>query len=116
MASPGSRRGRGSVRRLLSPPRHVRTTPSGMWRNASSLGLAALAGLAVACGTPEHATAVPASPQRIVSLAPSITEMLFALGVGDRLVGVCGQCDYPAAVARLPRVGGYVAPSAEAVL
>jgi iron complex transport system substrate-binding protein len=36
-----------------------------------------------------------ARPQRIVSLAPSITENLFALGVGDRVVGVTSWCDYP---------------------
>jgi iron complex transport system substrate-binding protein len=51
-----------------------------------------------------------------VSLAPSVTEIVFALGAGDRVVGVCGQCNYPAAVARLPRVGGYLAPSVEVTL
>lgn len=39
--------------------------------------------------------AVEAAPQRIISLAPSITENLFALGVGDRVVGVTSWCDYP---------------------
>jgi iron complex transport system substrate-binding protein len=52
----------------------------------------------------------------VVSLAPSVTEVMYALGVGDRLVGACGQCNYPEAAARLPRVGGYLAPSVEAVL
>ena len=51
-----------------------------------------------------------------MSLAPSITEIVYGLGAGDRLVGVCGQCDHPAAVARLPRVGGYLSPSVEATL
>lgn len=46
-----------------------------------------------------------AAPQRIVSLAPSITENLFALGVGDRVVGVTSWCDYPAE-ARLKTVIG----------
>ncbi|TMA62116.1 MAG: hypothetical protein E6J69_19435, partial [Deltaproteobacteria bacterium] len=55
-------------------------------------------------------------PARVVSLAPSITEIVYALGAGDRLVGVCAQCDYPAAAARLPRVGGYLVPSVEAVV
>src|SRR5262249_27832654 len=87
-----------------------------MWRNANSLGLAALAFAAIACGAPERATALAGPPRRIVSLAPSITETLFALGAGDRLVGVCGQCNHPAEVARVPRVGGFVAPSVEAVL
>ncbi|HKM42763.1 MAG TPA: helical backbone metal receptor, partial [Limnochordia bacterium] len=38
---------------------------------------------------------VQAAPERIVSLAPSITENLFALGVGERVVGVTSWCDYP---------------------
>ncbi|HHT68931.1 MAG TPA: ABC transporter substrate-binding protein, partial [Firmicutes bacterium] len=38
---------------------------------------------------------VQAAPQRIVSLAPSITENLFALGVGEQVVGVTSWCDYP---------------------
>ncbi len=45
------------------------------------------------------------SPQRIVSLAPSNTEILFALGLGPRVVGVDDDSDHPAAVAQLPRVG-----------
>ena len=45
------------------------------------------------------------SPQRIVSLAPSNTEILFALGLGPRVVGVDDDSDHPAAVAGLPRVG-----------
>ena len=54
--------------------------------------------------------------ERIVILAPSATETLFALGAGARVVGVCGQCDYPPEAARLPTVGGYLTPSVEAVL
>jgi iron complex transport system substrate-binding protein len=46
-------------------------------------------------------------PQRIVSLAPSLTEILFAVGAGERVVGVTDYCRYPAAAARLPKVGGY---------
>ena len=38
---------------------------------------------------------IPHKPMRIVSTAPSITETLFALGLGDRVVGVTGDCDYP---------------------
>ena len=55
-------------------------------------------------------------PVRIVSLAPSSTEIVFALGIGDRLVGTCDQCDYPEAARRVPRVGSYLLPSVEAVL
>ncbi len=38
---------------------------------------------------------LPANPQRIVSLAPANTEILFALGLGDRIVGVTTFCNYP---------------------
>ncbi|MGE5509023.1 MAG: ABC transporter substrate-binding protein [Chitinophagales bacterium] len=44
-------------------------------------------------------------PRRIVSLAPSVTELLFALGVGDRVAGVTRWCDYPEAARKLPKVG-----------
>jgi iron complex transport system substrate-binding protein len=46
-----------------------------------------------------------AAPRRIVSLAPSVTEMLFALGLGERVVGVTRWCTYPAAAKALPKVG-----------
>ena len=55
-------------------------------------------------------------PARIVSLAPSITETVFALGEGDRLVGVTDYCDYPPEATRKPRVGGISTPSFEAIL
>jgi iron complex transport system substrate-binding protein len=55
-------------------------------------------------------------PRRIVSFAPSITEMLFALGVGDRVVGVTRYCDYPGSVEGITRVGGYMDPSYETLV
>ncbi len=57
-----------------------------------------------------------APPQRLVSLAPSITEVLYALGAEDRLVGVTEFCDRPAAARRKPKVGGMANPSLEAVI
>ena len=54
-------------------------------------------------------------PQRIVSLAPAITETLFALGAGAEVVGVSQYCDYPPEVARLPRVGTFLTPNIEAI-
>ena len=53
---------------------------------------------------------------RIVSLAPSITEILFALGVGDRVVGVSTYCDYPPQVARIDRIGTFLSPNIELIL
>lgn len=57
-----------------------------------------------------------AGPQRIVSLAPVITEALYALGAGDRVVGVTRFCDRPAAAAQKPSVGGYTDASLEQIL
>jgi iron complex transport system substrate-binding protein len=53
--------------------------------------------------------------QRIVSTAPSITETLFALGLGNRVVGVSRYCHYPAQVQQLPRVGTYLKPNIEVI-
>ena len=54
--------------------------------------------------------------QRIVSLAPSLTEFLFDLGVGDRVVGVTRYCNYPKAATQIDQVGGYLDPSVETIL
>lgn len=62
------------------------------------------------------AAPVAAAPQRIVSLAPSVTETLFALGVGDRVVGVSTYCDYPPEAARIDRVGTFLQPNVERIL
>lgn len=53
---------------------------------------------------------------RLVSLAPSLTEMAFDLGAGDALVGVTEQCRYPDAALAIPKVGSYQSPGVEAVL
>lgn len=60
----------------------------------------------------------PGAPvaRRVVSLVPSATETLFALGAGDRVVGVSVFDDFPPEVARLPKVGGMVNPSFEAIV
>ncbi|KMP12341.1 hypothetical protein UZ36_01125 [Candidatus Nitromaritima sp. SCGC AAA799-C22] len=54
-----------------------------------------------------------AAPQRIISSSPSITEILFAIGAGDRVVGVTDHCKYPEAACRLPSIGGLLNPSVE---
>lgn len=55
-------------------------------------------------------------PHRIVTVAPSATELLFALGAGDRVVGVSRYDDHPRVVASLPRVGGFLDPNVEAII
>ena len=55
-------------------------------------------------------------PKRIISLAPSMTEILFALGLEDRIVGVTSFCDYPEEAKKKQKVGGMSNPSLEAVV
>ena len=62
----------------------------------------------------KFAWAQPPYPQRIISMSPSITETLFALGVGDRVVGVTDFCTYPKEACALPKIGGLLNPSVEA--
>jgi iron complex transport system substrate-binding protein len=57
-----------------------------------------------------------APPDRIVSLAPNITEILYALGLGDNIVGVTSFCDRPDDAKRKPKIGGMVNPSLEAIM
>lgn len=57
-----------------------------------------------------------AAGKRIVSLSPSTTEAIFAIGAGAQLVGRSRYCDWPKEVEKLPQVGGYVDPSYEAIL
>jgi len=58
---------------------------------------------------------IPQPVRRIVSLAPSATETLFALGLGDRIVGDTDFCDYPPEAKRKTRIGGPVDPNIEVI-
>jgi iron complex transport system substrate-binding protein len=62
------------------------------------------------------AVALQADPQRIISSAPSITEMLYALGAGDRVKGVTSFCHYPPEVRQKPQIGTYLDPNMEEIL
>lgn len=55
------------------------------------------------------------APARIVSTSPSITETLFAMGLGDRVVGVSNYCRFPREVTGLPKVGAFLSPDAEVI-
>jgi len=59
---------------------------------------------------------VPAAPQRLVTMAASLTEMVFALGLGPRVVGVEQFSDYPPAARELPKVGSYKLPDVERIV
>lgn len=64
----------------------------------------------------QRQVAVPRHVERIISMAPNVTEMLFAIGLDDKIVGVTTYCDYPDAAKDKPKIGGYSDPNMEAVL
>ncbi len=103
---------------------------------AAALAAAALAGCSGAAPAPPAPAEAPApaaafpvtitddasqsvtietEPQRIVSLAPANTEIAFALGLGDKVVGVTTFDDYPAEVAGIAKVGDFTTPNFEAI-
>jgi iron complex transport system substrate-binding protein len=55
-------------------------------------------------------------PRKVVSLAPSVTETLFALGFGNVLIGVTTHCDYPEEARKIPKIGGFTSPSLEVIV
>jgi iron complex transport system substrate-binding protein len=59
---------------------------------------------------------VPAKIDRVVSLAPNLTEIIYAVGAGDQLVGNTTFCDYPEAARAVPKVGDTLQPSIERLL
>ena len=59
---------------------------------------------------------IPNKPSRIISAAPSITEIIFAIGQGSKLVGRTDYCKFPAAVSKIPSIGGLEDPSIETIV
>lgn len=64
----------------------------------------------------QRTVTLPAPARRVVSLAPSVTETLFAIGAGDHVVGVTNYCNYPPEAQRKQRVGGIVNANIEAIV
>jgi iron complex transport system substrate-binding protein len=63
----------------------------------------------------DRTVVLPRTPRRIISLAPSITETLFAIGLGAQVVGVTPYCDYPPEAKTRPKVG-YIHPNLESIV
>ncbi len=80
----------------------------------SALHLLLGAPLLSACQS--SAPSAQSSKTRVVSISPSTTETVFAIGAGHLLIGRSKYCDYPSEAARLPIVGGYSDPNIEAIL
>ena len=86
--------------------------------------------LLAACGGPQQQTAttdtvtddygrtvvIPAHPQRVVSLSPAVTEIMFALGADSLLVGRTDFCEYPAEALQIPSIGGISNLNIEKIL
>jgi iron complex transport system substrate-binding protein len=99
------RSGRGGVPGLSRAAARLArraATPRAAHRAAAAVLLAALG----ACRQAPPAESAHADPRRVVTLAPNLTEIVFALGAGDRLVGVSEHSDFPEEAERIPRIGG----------
>jgi iron complex transport system substrate-binding protein len=84
-------------------------------KTALSIILLLLAGL-TACSPQPAQHPLPTNPQRIISLAPSITESLCTVGATSNLIGITTFCNYPPAITHLPRIGGYTDTNYERIL
>lgn len=101
-----------SMRRRAAPTTldAARTLPPRLGRRQT---LAWLLGVAAACSRTSRSRE---AARRVVSLSPSTTEALFAVGAGGLLVGRSRYCDFPPEVAALPQIGGYIDPNLEAIV
>jgi iron complex transport system substrate-binding protein len=68
------------------------------------------------CGKPTRPVTSGPPPERIISLAPSVTETLYALGLEDKLIATSTYCRYPEAAQKLPKIGDYGNYNFEAIL
>ena len=89
-------------------------------RSLVQLATAAALIAAVACARPEASGsrpgAQPGAPQRIISIVPAVTEMLFAIGAGPQVVAVSSFDTWPADALKLPKVGALLDPDIEQVI
>jgi iron complex transport system substrate-binding protein len=118
------------LRRFTVMPQHIlvggksRPWRAGLARNISFLAALCFVLLAVPETLPAavyhddigRTVEIPAHPRRIISLAPSITETLFALGLDREIVGVTDFCNYPEAALSRPKVGSFISLSAERIV
>jgi iron complex transport system substrate-binding protein len=70
----------------------------------------------ITCNSRQVSPSVSSVPQRIVSLAPSITETVFAFGLGSKIVGVTTYCKYPDSALSIEKIGGYADANLEKIV
>ena len=95
---------------MVKLPRVAMTPYPSMFRSCLILVLL----LGAACAQSDRSS--PLVPTRIISTAPSVTQMIYALQMQDNLVGVTSYCDYPPEARNKPQIGSFAAPSVEAIL
>ena len=112
------RRFSGEPAGAMSRSKKRREAPHAAYPLQRLMNRGAGAGIALVLGLAGCAPRPDASPEgvRVVSLAPSVTEIVFAIGAGDLLVGRTDACDYPPEAERVPVVGSFGRPSMERVL
>jgi iron complex transport system substrate-binding protein len=64
----------------------------------------------------QREVSMPAPPKRLIALAPNLTEILYALGLDDRVVGVTNHCNYPPVASLKPKVGSYIHLNVEQII
>jgi iron complex transport system substrate-binding protein len=95
---------------------------TGNWQLLFPLWLLLIIPILAPAGTREvidetgRTVVVPEHPRRIISIAPSVTEVLYALGLDQRVVGRSDYCDYPPEVRQKPSVGGLIDPNIEVIV
>ena len=89
---------------------------TGFKKVAAAALLIAAASVSSGARSGQQTDARAKAPSRIISLVPAVTEMLFAVGAGPRVVGVSSFDHFPAEVERLPRVGALLDPDVERIL
>jgi iron complex transport system substrate-binding protein/vitamin B12 transport system substrate-binding protein len=98
---------RGQLKNFLYCIALAAGTLPGLASSHGDLAVAAIAGHAINRGTDSMASSadVPSPASRAITLAPHITELIFAAGAGDRIIATVSSSDYPRAALSIPRVG-----------
>lgn len=106
-----------SIGMLSYAPRSAVCSQPEEWTTKRYLFIGILAALVLAsCGTHKPAPSTPPTPQRIISVVPSATEMLFAFGLANRVIAVGDYDELPPEVGFKPRIGGLLNPNVEKII
>ena len=94
----------------------MNNTSKSLWTTLSAICLVAAGLVIFGCSRDAPHNRPTNGKLRIVSLAPSVTEILFSLNMGESLVGATDNCDYPPEAVRIERIGGFGTPNVEKLM